>query len=76
MECKKNICYILVGNKLDLNEQRCNVSAKLAERAAKRWGFEYIELSVSTAENIQFFKNFIWTLTEKFKFFKNNHEKS
>ena len=69
MSASPNISLIMVGNKIDLNDQRV-VTFEEGENIAKRLGLTYIETSAKTGENIndafrmlalQIVKNYIVT---------------
>lgn len=51
---------ILVGNKIDLGEDRRKVSREAAEKKAREWGISFIEVSAKTDVNIsEIFHNLI-----------------
>ena len=51
IKASPNISLIMVGNKIDLEEQR-NVAFEEGEKVAKNLGLTYIETSAKTGENI------------------------
>jgi len=50
-DAKKDVVYILIGNKIDLETQR-KISEKKGKKLATKYGFIYYETSAKTGKNI------------------------
>ena len=63
MKADENIPFLLVGNKMDLDEKR-QVSVEEAQQRAAQWSVPYVETSAKTRANVDKVRHIIIVSTE------------